>query len=1143
VQNEVLLNSLYIDPGATAMDDRDGDISDSIEVDATEVDTSRVGTYRVTYRLRDSGGCEVTAERLVRVFALVPTSDYDQLTSLCVLNIPRVEELCARVENDGYAPNPASLPSCCVALSDLDDAGCFCVPEFVDKFQGTQPSLGELAAFTPLACGFRIKIGDVCEDQQLLTQFLSTPTAVPEVTIPNEKWTRIVDDGGVLREDVSCSDTVTVTQKYCGAIQQNVGVAPRISDFAPCCATAARLHNESCLCDDFSLINDDNVDFLRELVGFTPLGCGFNLTKDCPELAEKLGVQTVSVDRPSPPPTAETSPLIPVGPEGSITRPLEGFGVVVENGEIVPSDEPGATACDAVRELQNFLVVGSRENTTEYDVLGAIGCCSTRTIQVPELTVVIGYRPRYDDVNTFVPAKSVPEVTCQGLTMLSARGDVLDDDLCDNVAVKASLDSIEITLRNLTVPANAAIAGRRRDGKMFTVTHETRETLDALVPVVLALQCDTSGSWADALEPFTGGTGRKLLQFFGGIPFFPDFDREDRPRDDVRPPPSPPLAGFNLSQYARPSFRDEDSRDEPETPPQQCRDVLPRVRAPLKWYGERLDGDGDYRVSPFARYDFRGSIGVDENGDSVRLTDVNVPIVLSSWVNDANGTWREIDDPLEEYSIECSMLRIRDDASRAPSVVACGGLEFYMTTYTPRGVFREENDQPLPKVVLLEVSLSNVELCGGCRLEGDANGTLFSVVSRSGARFDYVGPSVGNPTCRRDLEGMPVEVIAPLPTESPMAPPSTSGPVCNGEKGLNLKGILIRDGSKFVVDTEEECCLACWKTPDCDTWVYCTGDCKDFAYHSCWLKRSISGGYTVERGPTEVSAWDRGEDVPWTSGWFPSQRTPPSPPASPPVPPSPLPTPSPSPSPTPTPSPSPSPTPAPPAPDSATYFTLQPGVPVQIPASTITVTPGARIPSEITPPAPGPTPTPPTDGLSGLCSPEDSTICPTETAPERLRESDVRFSLQLLPGEAGAQAVVTGTAINFGRVSDNVCLRDVTVTLPFERRVKDPNSSEFRLASPDEFVVDCVFVGVRSRGGPPSQNANGCDVYATARVIETGVELEFQDFALCAECWLVGGPSSALFTVRHVDDLELELPEATVAQANVITEAAAVCAP
>lgn len=51
MQNEVLLNSLYIDPGATAMDDRDGDISDSIEVDATEVDTSRVGhiASRIVY--------------------------------------------------------------------------------------------------------------------------------------------------------------------------------------------------------------------------------------------------------------------------------------------------------------------------------------------------------------------------------------------------------------------------------------------------------------------------------------------------------------------------------------------------------------------------------------------------------------------------------------------------------------------------------------------------------------------------------------------------------------------------------------------------------------------------------------------------------------------------------------------------------------------------------------------------------------------------------------------------------------------------------------------------------------------------------------------------------------------------------------
>lgn len=33
-----------------------------------------------------------------------------------------------------------------------------------------------------------------------------------------------------------------------------------------------------------------------------------------------------------------------------------------------------------------------------------------------------------------------------------------------------------------------------------------------------------------------------------------------------------------------------------------------------------------------------------------------------------------------------------------------------------------------------------------------------------------------------------------------------NGFVCNGEKGLNFKGIFFRDGLKFIVDIEEACC-------------------------------------------------------------------------------------------------------------------------------------------------------------------------------------------------------------------------------------------------------------------------------------------------------------------------------------------------
>ena len=45
----------FQDPGASAVDDRDGDVSGSIKVDGY-VDISRPGTYTVTYTAQDAGG-------------------------------------------------------------------------------------------------------------------------------------------------------------------------------------------------------------------------------------------------------------------------------------------------------------------------------------------------------------------------------------------------------------------------------------------------------------------------------------------------------------------------------------------------------------------------------------------------------------------------------------------------------------------------------------------------------------------------------------------------------------------------------------------------------------------------------------------------------------------------------------------------------------------------------------------------------------------------------------------------------------------------------------------------------------------------------------------------------------------------------
>ena len=52
----LFIDDTYLEPGATATDDVDGDISDQIVIDATAVNTTVAGTYSVTYNVNDASG-------------------------------------------------------------------------------------------------------------------------------------------------------------------------------------------------------------------------------------------------------------------------------------------------------------------------------------------------------------------------------------------------------------------------------------------------------------------------------------------------------------------------------------------------------------------------------------------------------------------------------------------------------------------------------------------------------------------------------------------------------------------------------------------------------------------------------------------------------------------------------------------------------------------------------------------------------------------------------------------------------------------------------------------------------------------------------------------------------------------------------
>ena len=62
----IKLNEKYEDPGATASDNKDGNITDKIKMSG-KVDTSKPGTYTITYTVEDSSGNKATVTRTVIV--------------------------------------------------------------------------------------------------------------------------------------------------------------------------------------------------------------------------------------------------------------------------------------------------------------------------------------------------------------------------------------------------------------------------------------------------------------------------------------------------------------------------------------------------------------------------------------------------------------------------------------------------------------------------------------------------------------------------------------------------------------------------------------------------------------------------------------------------------------------------------------------------------------------------------------------------------------------------------------------------------------------------------------------------------------------------------------------------------------------
>ena len=117
------LDAAYTELGATAIDDIDGDISDSIVIDVSAVSTDIVGSYDVIYSVSDSAGNQ--AEPVARVVSVVdPNATATKISVLTAIVdnivVPNYKDLSEKSEVFAHSTGP--LASYCDSIGSDSEA-------------------------------------------------------------------------------------------------------------------------------------------------------------------------------------------------------------------------------------------------------------------------------------------------------------------------------------------------------------------------------------------------------------------------------------------------------------------------------------------------------------------------------------------------------------------------------------------------------------------------------------------------------------------------------------------------------------------------------------------------------------------------------------------------------------------------------------------------------------------------------------------------------------------------------------------------------------------------------------------------------------------------------------------------------------
>ena len=129
--------------------------------------------------------------------------------------------------------------------------------------------------------------------------------------------------------------------------------------------------------------------------------------------------------------------------------------------------------------------------------MGAVSHCAGSELSVPELTVPIKYRPR--GAEGYAPPLTDPVVECLGLTLVDLEGRVIVDNLCDRFDAVVRDYGVDVRVRDARICVDCALTGRGSDGALFRISHPKSDTLTAMQPTVMSLECDL-----DAVDDIEG---------------------------------------------------------------------------------------------------------------------------------------------------------------------------------------------------------------------------------------------------------------------------------------------------------------------------------------------------------------------------------------------------------------------------------------------------------------------------------------------------------------------------------------------------------------------------------------------------------------------------------------------------------------